>query len=233
MTLLSKSKKIILFIVEGISDKIALGSILRAMYKSDFVDVQITDGDLTTKNGVRSSNVISKLKGIVTEYMSKHRYKPSDFKAFVHIVDTDGAYIPERCILNRCIVGDGPKYNLDGIYTSNVNAVIGRNIQKTGCLDVLTKLKELNGKPYFILYFSCNLDHVLYNEMNLVKEDKIKFADEFNNKYINNIEAFKKFMLDSSINSGDDYETSWKFIKEDMNSINRYTNFGLLFNNIV
>lgn len=47
-------KKIVLVIVEGPSDEVALGMALSQVYDKDFIYVHIMHGDITTRRGVSS-----------------------------------------------------------------------------------------------------------------------------------------------------------------------------------
>ena len=47
------NKKILLFLVEGKSDEVALGLALSNLYETEMVHVQITHGDITTKDEIR------------------------------------------------------------------------------------------------------------------------------------------------------------------------------------
>ena len=94
-------KKIVLVIVEGVSDDTALGVALNQVYDRDTVHVEILHGDITTRAGVVSQNVVSKIGDVVKSFAKARRYKASDFKQIIHLVDTDGVYIPNECIYDN------------------------------------------------------------------------------------------------------------------------------------
>ena len=54
-------KKIVLVIVEGPSDEVALGMALSQIYDKDFIYIHIMHGDITTRRGVSSKNIVAKL----------------------------------------------------------------------------------------------------------------------------------------------------------------------------
>ena len=60
MRLLAR-KKVVLVIVEGSSDDTALGVMLNQIYDKDKVYVHIMHGDITTRKGVRSDNIVGKI----------------------------------------------------------------------------------------------------------------------------------------------------------------------------
>ena len=74
---------------------------------------------------------------------------------------------------------------------------------------------------------SCNLDHVLYNKRNSSDEEKENDAYAFARKYKDDIKGFISYMFDSDFSANTNYEESWKYIEEGMNSIERNTNLNL------
>jgi uncharacterized protein YktB (UPF0637 family) len=79
-------KKVVLVIVEGPSDDTALGIALSQVYDKDSVYIHIMRGDITTRKGVNSQNIISKIGNEVQGYAKSQHYKASDFKQITHIV---------------------------------------------------------------------------------------------------------------------------------------------------
>lgn len=221
-------KKIVLVIVEGPSDNAALGVMLNQVYDKDSVYVYIMHGDITTRTGVTSQNIISKIGNEVRGYAKSHHYTAKDFKQIIHIVDTDGAYIPEDRILEEQDCNE-ILYESDGIHTLNRQAIIRRNQQKQENLYRLTSTGQIWKIPYKVYYMSCNLDHVLYNLQNATDKEKEDYALEFSEKYIDNIDDFIAFLCDSDFSRCESYEDSWKFIKDGKHSLERYSNLGLCF----
>lgn len=164
-------KKIVLVIVEGPSDEVALGMALSQVYDKDFIYVHIMHGDITTRRGVSSKNIVAKLGNEVTAYAKSQHYKASDFKQIIHIVDTDGAYIPDDNIMEKENYLD-IQYENDGIYTNNKASVMTRNQQKRDNLYRLRSCGIIWTIPYSLYYMSCNLDHVLYDKQNSTDKDK-------------------------------------------------------------
>ena len=80
---------------------------------------------------------------------------------------------------------------------------------------------------------SCNLEHVLHNKLADITEDEKKelankFADRFYEKEI----EFIDFINNKDFKVLGDYKATWDFIKKDLNSVNRYSNFWLFFENL-
>ena len=223
-------KKIVLVIVEGPSDEVALGMALSQVYDKDFIYVHIMHGDITTRRGVSSKNIVAKLGNEVTAYAKSQHYKASDFKQIIHIVDTDGAYIPDDNIMEKENYLD-IRYENDGIYTNNKASVMTRNQQKRDNLYRLRSCGIIWTIPYSLYYMSCNLDHVLYDKKNSTDKDKENDAYVFAKKYKGKVESFKEFICESQFSVTGDYKGSWDYIEKDLNSVNRYTNLCICIEN--
>ena len=76
-------------------------------------------------------------------------------------------------------------------------------------------------------YFSLNLEHILHGRTNLSDWEKIRCAEEFDLKYGDDPDGFTLFMKESSFSVCDDYRSSWAFIKTELHSLERYSNFGI------
>ena len=223
-------KKIVLVIVEGPSDEVALGMALSQVYDKDFIYVHIMHGDITARRGVSSKNIVAKLGNEVTAYAKSQHYKASDFKQIIHIVDTDGAYIPDDNIMEKENYLD-IRYENDGIYTNNKASVMTRNQQKRDNLYRLRSCGIIWTIPYSLYYMSCNLDHVLYDKKNSTDKDKENDAYVFAKEYKGKVESFKEFICKSPFSVTGDYKGSWDYIEKDLNSVNRYTNLCICIEN--
>lgn len=219
-------KKIVLVIVEGASDETTIGVALSRLFDRDAVYIHIMHGDITTRKGMNPKNIIAKLGNDVTAFAKSGHYSAKDFKQIIHIVDTDGAYIPDEKVIEEknC---EGVVYEADGIHTANARGIVARNLQKR---ENLFRLKN-NGKiwniPYRVYYMSCNLDHVLHDKRNSTDEEKESDAYAFARKYKNDVDGFVEFVCNSEFSINGDYKESWDHIEKDMNSINRYSNFAI------
>lgn len=224
------SKKVILFIVEGIYDKVSLGTIVKKIYKDKNVFFQITDGDITTNENTTITNVIEKINDHIEIALKETHYKKHDIIKIVHLVDTDGTFVND----NKVIYEDIPKvqYTSDYIKTKFVESIRKRNSKKSQILSKLCTKKEINKIPYSVYYFSCNLEHVLHNIQNATKEEKENLADEFSERFYFIPEKFIDFISDEEILLSADYNQSWDLIKKGNNSLNRYSNFNLFFEDI-
>lgn len=219
-------KKIVLVIVEGPSDETALGIMLNQIYDKDSVYVHIMHGDITTRKGVSAENIVAKIGNEVKLYAKSQHYTSKDFKEIIHIVDMDGAYIPDENIINDETCSD-PIYESDGIHTADQEGIIKRNKQKSDNLNRLRAVGKIWSVPYRIYYMSCNLDHVLYNKRNSTDEEKENDAYAFAKRYRNDLDGFIEFICASEFSVNDNYKVSWEYIEKGMNSIERYSNLGV------
>ncbi len=124
------------------------------------------------------------------------------------------------------------QYTLNNVYTDNVERIRTLNKIKTGNMEILLSKNDITIRkhkiPYSVYYMSRNLEHVLHNRMdNVSDDDKKKLAFQFANKY-KNVLDFVDFIKNSSFSVNDEYKDSWRFIKEDTNSLKRFSNLGLI-----
>lgn len=224
-------KKVVFVIVEGPSDDTALGIALNQLFDKNTVYVHILHGDITTRKGVCSTNVVSKLGDEIKSYADSMHFEKTDFLQIIHIVDTDAVYIPEKSI----IVDEGLEgfvYLDDGIHAADKDKVLSRNKQKIDNLLRLRRCPKIWEVPYRVYYMSCNLDHVLYNKRNSSDDEKEQDAYDFAKKYRNDVSAFLKYMCESDFSIKGDYKESWNYIEEGMHSIERYTNLPICLDGV-
>ena len=223
------AKKVVFVIVEGPTDEDALGVIFQRFFDKNTVRVKVIHGDITTERQVNASNILNHITETVKQSLKEYKLHKTDLLRVIHLVDTDGAYVPDSAI-----VFDGsaekPVYSPTQIKTSNPEGLIQRNQQKKANLTKLHSSRFIWGDiPYSVYYLSSNLEHALYNELNLTDEEKEKKAFSFAKKYMNNISSFVEFVRDSDFAVISGYLNSWAFVKKDLHSLERHTNIGLCF----
>lgn len=221
-------RKIVFVIVEGPSDEQALGVILSRIYDKNSVFVHIMRCDITTELNINQGNIISRIGDIVRKYASDNHFKNTDFRQIIHITDMDGAFVPDGHIIEDTTV-EKPYYTVTGIHTKNKHALEQRNQQKRENLNKLCTTQKIWKVRYQIFYMSCNLDHTLYNKLNTSNEDKEKDSYRFAKLYRNDIPAFWTFISSSDFSVLSGYKQSWDYIKIDLHSLERHSNFGLCF----
>ena len=203
-----KPKKIVFFLVEGESDKLALETSMQALFyyntgfeakfltiEHDEEDEDEGSGDITSARYIGENNepiYISKRdiedKIYYYYFLNYNKIKPllpQDAERIIHIVDLDGAYIPNADVIENPSAARA-EYKNDHIEHHNRNSIIKRNKQKSENMDYLSyhDTISLNGVdvPYSIFFFSSNLDHFTENDANLkgkrLKRTKQKFLTE-------------------------------------------------------
>lgn len=146
----------------------------------------------------------------------------------IHIVDTDGVYIPEIDIKEADV--EKAQYYEDHIDVKNVKAIVNRNRRKVAILYKLRKTGKINGIPYRIFFNSCNLEHVLYDELkDFTDEEKQILSDDFADKYDGKVNEFIEFISDNQIAVPGTFQKTWDYIEKDRNSLNRHSNMHLIF----
>lgn len=222
-------KKIVFVIVEGPSDDTALGAIFSQYFNPNEVRVEVMHTDITTKTGHSSTNILSKIADVIKAYAQPYKLNARDFLQVIHIVDTDGAYVPDSHVVQDNSVAS-TYYTPEYIFAKDPRRIMARNKQKQDILDKLVSTKCVwNIIPYQVFYMSCNLDHVLHNKMNPTDQEKETDSHNFAMRYHIDIRGFIDFISTSTFSVTDSYTSSWKFIKEHLNSLQRYTNLGLCF----
>lgn len=220
-------KKIVFVIVEGPSDEEALGVVLSRLYSSDEVYVHITHGDITSEFiESPNENILTRVASEVEQYAKSNHYEKLHFKEIIHIVDTDGTFIPNINVTEDPSA-EKPVYSLSEIRTRNKAGIEERNRRKSSNIKKLCSREKIWGVPYQVYYMSCNLDHVLYDKLNSSDEDKEADAFRFAKFYKDKIPEFITFISESDFSVAGDYRESWNFIQKDLNSLHRYTNLAI------
>ena len=249
-------RKIVLFLVEGKSEREALQIAISELYERIDENIEvffpiihaddaerggdITTGRYTDKRGrswwVSPENIEEAIYLLFLEdFFDEMKIMSKDVSEIIQLVDLDGAYIPDDCIFLDSDLSkeESPFYKDTRIHCLDVEKIVRRNQQKRENLNNLcsrTTIKvKTQTKPYSVYYFSSNLDHFLHHNANLDKHQKVMLADTFSSGFIGNVESFiRTISEDPGAANGMTYDESWKFIKEGTNSLGRHTNLDIL-----
>jgi hypothetical protein len=224
-----KTKKVVLFIVEGISDQTSLALILSKLIRNENVRFHIVNGDITSDYQTTGSNVITKVNEQIKRFLSSNFLKKTDILTVIQLIDTDGAYVGRDYIKEDNI--EGFLYCSDCIKAKKIEVVLNRNQKKSSILNKLSTCSKISGIPYSLYYFSCNLEHVLHNECNVEDDKKDELAEKFADSYYGKEEQFVEFIKNEEFAAPGDYKETWEFIKIGNNSLKRFCNFHLFFKN--
>ena len=107
-------KKIVLVIVEGPSDDSALGVILNRLFDKNKVHIEIMYGDITTDMSIGPADIVKALGEVVKRYADTMHFKQLHFQQVIHLIDMDGAYIPDDRVLENSDA-EKPVYSLTNI----------------------------------------------------------------------------------------------------------------------
>ena len=225
---MSKAKKVILLLVEGITDSAALASPLKNYFESNEVKVECTDGDICYKDNETLGTVLKTVNRCVCNYLDKQKLKKNNLLIVIHIIDTDGAFISSEYIKKKCT--GKIEYTESSILSCSPEKVIERNAKKLLIVNRLSALEEIGGFKYRMYYFSRNLEHVLFNKTEeLSTTEKLDLADLFAEKYEKDAVGLLEFFQNGELHMSFSYSDSWEFIKQNCNSLHRFTNFSQIF----
>ncbi len=220
-------KKVVIVIVEGPSDENALGGIMKEYFSSEEVQFKVVHGDITSDETTAVDNVLRKIDELVDDVREKYGYHWDDFVKIIHIADTDGAFTKD-CVLKSD--AKGVHYYEDRIEAPDVERTERRNIHKAEIMSKLYTTGNVHGVYYRLYYNSCNLEHVLYNELKDFSDDeKEKLSDDFSDKYEGKHLEFIAFISEKSIAVPGGYRETWRFIEKERNSLKRHSNMHLIF----
>ena len=219
-------------IVEGPSDNTALSVYLSRYFDEKIIEFIELHSNILSERYKKPNNIITDLNNIIDVFLENNRYINLTYiDEIIQIVDTDGMFIEDSKVIEDNSATSN-QYTLDNVYTDNVERIRTLNKIKTGNIEILLSKNDITIRkhkiPYSVYYMSRNLEHVLHNRMdNVPDDDKKKLAFQFANKY-KNVLDFVNFIKNSSFSVNDEYQKSWSFIKEETNSLKRFSNLGLL-----
>ena len=220
--------KVVIFIVEGATDKRALENIFKKIYKNKGIHFEFTHGDITSDEAVNKDNVENEIYKYVEKYKKSAKLKWSDIWQIVQIFDMDGAYIDDSNIIQ----GESTEllYSVEHISCKNIQKSINRNKHKSEMIEYLLTCTSIKGIADRCYYLSSNLDHALYNQLNLSDELKSQYSQFFYEQFMGREALFIKF-LDMEVVNGvpESFPASWRYIKEGLHSLERHTNLNIYF----
>ena len=241
-------KQIVLFLVEGLSERNALWTIMSELYEKIDENAEVffcqmeedgvVGGDITSRNGVTPEKIEMLMhKLVVGPLLDKENIYPKDVTEIIQIVDLDGAYIPDENVVfpSEPLSEEHPvMYYADRIEANNVQGIRNRNLRKRANIDYLCSRKEIKVKtktvPYSVYYMSCNLDTFLHRETNIpTGREKCDKAAQFYSQFDGDAMLAAKFFInDQDVAHGRTYEESWAYIRQGYNSLRRFSNINLL-----
>jgi hypothetical protein len=223
-----KTKKVKLFLVEGPSEETALALIFERLFSNDAVKFDVVHGDVTVNlNGKTVRNAVREQ---VIRHVRTQNYSWKDLAEIIHIVDIDGAFIPDDKVVKASEVS-AINYGESCIEAPNPGCIVCRNHEKAAALKQLSSISEITyerrGVPYGVYFLSRNMEHALHGEVcNISNEQKERLARKFQREYKNNLNGFVTFMREE-IGIDGDYSETWRYLQEGVNSLRRGSNLHL------
>ena len=217
-------------IVEGPSDEDALGVLFHRLFDCHEVFIEVVHGDITADYSIAPADIAKAVMQLVKGASLPIPFSRKDIQQVIHIVDTDGAYIPDGFVVEDKSVKDKPFYTGTEIRTAYPERIIQRNHHKQQKLDRLCQLKSIWGTvPYQIYYMSSNLDHALHGKLNSTDDEKEEDANNFAGKYMDDLPGFLEYLAKINGSKTTDYKQSWTYIKQARHSLEQNSNLRLCF----
>lgn len=231
---MSRIKKALLFIVEGSTDRDSLSPVLANIFENSYIHFHVFRGDITLQHGTTPQNIVKKVNDCVKEEMKRNGYRRSDIIKVYHLIDTDGAFIPDENV--RAFNEPDHLSKISTVYQENCilcrdpEVIRHRNGNKTRVVRRLIGQKTIGKTPYELLFMSRNLEHVLHNRIEtLTQRQKVELADDFADKYITKPKEFIEYISSGDIAVPGTFTDTWTYILNDIHSLQRNSNLHLIF----
>ena len=216
-------KKVVLFIVEGANDQIALANPLENLLSSESLTFQITGGDITSDK--LGKNIKAKVGDVIKQHCKHYKLKLSDIIEVVLLIDMDGAYIPPDSIILDAN-NKNAFYKEDAVLHYCPEMLYETHLRKQQNLNTLVGTGKIMGILFSIYYVSCNLDHVICNDANLSQARKREEAGRFEEKYSDDSFGFIDFFQEGLARERS-YPESWQTIRAEATSLKRLSNLNI------
>lgn len=202
-------KKIIVLIVEGISDERVLTAGLSDLLEDRHYNIKVFRGNLL--NSDLGSEKPS--KALIGDYLNRELFekqylKKEDIAGIFQLADVDDVFVSDEISLNK----------FEKLHKKR--------------LKELSTASKIMSIPYSLYYMSSNLEDVLVNRKKCNDGEKEEISIEFALKYDEDYDGFKKFFEDISRKYFEDYKSSWHYIKDIKNSSEGITNIFYMLEEI-
>lgn len=229
------TKKVIVVIVEGVSDEALLFERLRSLYSKCEIKFEIQRCDLFYSNPPRKP-IKEAIGNVIKDIMMKRKFKLKDILSVIHITDTDGCFIPVAAIKVKNDQEANTIYSDDAILVNTElqkQCIADRNRIKSINVATMSNVGSIQSQKlnYQLYYFSRNLEHVIFNNANPDDETKVDNVEAFVESLYDNLENFLAIFLPelTSQHYPSRYSESWTYIKADLNSLKRGCNVSMMF----
>lgn len=230
------TSKVIVVIVEGISDKSLISDRLEEYFEDYDVNFAIVKNDVFNRS--TTTTILTNINRHINKLRKVKKFEPKDILCIIHITDVDGCFISDSNIVVDVTQAETTKYTLENITVNSdgqKSNMVGRNRSKRNNTNVVLPLSSINYEKndidYQVFYFSRSLEHVLFDNPNPEKETKVSEVNAFLKTLADDLETWLKAYC-PPMSSGAyqvKYKESWNHISAMTNSLKRCTNVPLLF----
>lgn len=227
-------KKVVILLVEGDTDETLLIERLRQLFVNHEIRFEPYNGDIFYEIEQQSKPIKNLIGERVKEILTKRRFKPSDILAVLHILDTDGCFIDSSKVRIDVEQKSLTKYLEENISVKSEKQkqnIEKRNEVRSKNIKIMHATSKISTFTYRLFYFSRNLEHVIFNDLNPERESKLDNVEDFLDELDIPLEHYLVQFL--PVNQNEDFEDpytfSWQYISEEINSLKRATNTPLMF----
>lgn len=215
--------------MEGPTDEDALAAKFTKLVAEHGIEFDVLHTDITADEGMTAKYIEKKIKEEIGKYLRKNPFlKAKDILKTIQIIDTDGAFIAPPLVKQS--ENGKTEYFDTYISAKNKDRLVRRNISKRGIVYSLYNCNIVAGYPYEIYYFSRNMEHVLHDKAEGLKnEEKEDLAFEIADQYHEEPEKFLQFLYDDAFHVPGTYKETWEFIMKEDHSLKRYCNVAVFF----
>ena len=240
-----KTKKIILFVVEGPTDRTTLENAFRNAFRIRHrhadVKIKVVHGDYTLKNAsgklISPSSILEETTRFVTEYLRVLKetdgVRPSDILAIAQITDLDASFADSSCFVYDS-QSERVCYDVDQrlVCSNHIDDIF--ELRQGKRVNMLKLYSHANVKvskislPYHLFYFGINLEHALYGKPNCTDNEKMDLSESFDDQYGDDYEGFmSKIQSIASIDGN--YYASWSEDKLESSAFLPISNISCIF----
>lgn len=219
-----ESKKYLLIVVEGPSDRTSLENALRKMLtdigSTRNLEIDVVHGDLLVVDKNKKLITYNKEEENVTSQIEakikKLHLKPSDIIAISMITDLDACFAPNS------FFSENPSYekvfyNLEKniCERKDINNLIDMRKKKLSVIRRMHNKSHINigGHliKYRLFYLNVDLEWVFHSKLNQTNLEKTTLSEKFDDKYGNNTDEFLSF-INSLPKKSDSFLESWNAV---------------------
>lgn len=232
------SKKVVLLLVEGDCEETLLFKRLQELFRQHDIRFGVEHGDMlyNIKNQRKSAKSIVGEK--IKDFLKTYKLKESDLLSVLHLVDIDGIFLSNDRIVVDSGILQQTVYEREKILVKNEKQkerIQARNEKRSSRMKEMCRTSTiLPAKIHYQMYFfSGNLEHVLFDELNPEQDEKITAIEDFMDQLDGPIEQYLQLFMSlpdlEEKEYKELYKLTWGTVIGNESEILRLTNVPLLF----